>query len=396
MENENLFRNISSDDGGQILTLKRSLSSIWVYIVTLPTIACLLWLTYYDYTRKLAVPGVVQSSAELVRVYPRQAGVISHAVMQENKSVAAGSLLFEIDSERQLQGQGVESRVAKLLDERLHLLGKDSQQQWQLHAQQTNELQQRLNRSAEEIASTQHEISLLQQRLALAADTLQKHKTLAAEGFVSPMQVQQHEATRLDVERQLYSQQRQLLALQKEQEQLASQLRMLPLQQANRQTELSRGKNALQQEQLAVSAQQKLAVVAPVAATVSAITARPGQYVTPQQALATLLPANAPLEVHLYAPSRAIGFVRAGAKVKLRYEAFPYQKFGHADGVVSNVSRTPLLPDEIKGLPAAQERAIPHPRDASQAPCSSLWSGGAFAGRNAAGGRCTTGHQTLV
>lgn len=72
---------------------------------------------------------------------------------------------------------------------------------------------------------------------------------------------------------------------------------MLPLQQANRQTELSRGKNALQQEQLAVSAQQKLVAVAPVAASVSAITARPGQYVAPQQALATLLPANAPLEV---------------------------------------------------------------------------------------------------
>lgn len=100
-------------------------------MITLPILTSILWLAYYDYTRKLAIPGMVQSSSELVHVYPQQPGVITRAVLQENKAVAAGSLLFEIDNERQQQGMGVESSVANLLEQRLTLLGQNSQQQWQ-------------------------------------------------------------------------------------------------------------------------------------------------------------------------------------------------------------------------------------------------------------------------
>jgi membrane fusion protein len=39
--------------------------------------------------------------------------------------------------------------------------------------------------------------------------------------------------------------------------------------------------------------------------------------------------------------------------VRLRFEAFPYQKFGHQNGHVLQVSRTPLAPSELAGLPLA-------------------------------------------
>jgi membrane fusion protein len=36
--------------------------------------------------------------------------------------------------------------------------------------------------------------------------------------------------------------------------------------------------------------------------------------------------------------------------VRLRFEAFPYQKFGHREGHVLRVSRTPLAPSELAVL----------------------------------------------
>jgi membrane fusion protein len=57
------------------------------------------------------------------------------------------------------------------------------------------------------------------------------------------------------------------------------------------------------------------------------------------------------LQAHLYAPSRAIGFIRPADHVLLRYQAFPYQKFGHAQGVVASVSRTALSASELAGAP---------------------------------------------
>jgi membrane fusion protein len=40
------------------------------------------------------------------------------------------------------------------------------------------------------------------------------------------------------------------------------------------------------------------------------------------------VPSGARLLAHLYAPSSAVGFLRADQPVLLRYDAFPYQKYG--------------------------------------------------------------------
>nr|WP_232517869.1 HlyD family secretion protein [Burkholderia ambifaria] len=68
------------------------------------------------------------------------------------------------------------------------------------------------------------------------------------------------------------------------------------------------------------------------------------------QSAVSLLPQGAPLEAQLMVPSRAIGFVRAGARVVLRYEAYPFQKFGQQFGRVTEVSRTALSPQEVANL----------------------------------------------
>jgi membrane fusion protein len=92
-------------------------------------------------------------------------------------------------------------------------------------------------------------------------------------------------------------------------------------------------------------------VRAPQDGVVTAVLADTGPAVTPGVALASLLPADARLQAHLFAPSSAVGFVRAHQSVQLRYQAFPYQKFGHQAGEVIQVARSPLQAAELAGLP---------------------------------------------
>lgn len=68
---------------------------------------------------------------------------------------------------------------------------------------------------------------------------------------------------------------------------------------------------------------------------------------TAGQSLATLLPHQSDLEVQLYTPSRTAGFVSVGQNVLIRYQAFPYQKFGLHHGTVTDVSKTPFAPNEL-------------------------------------------------
>lgn len=57
----------------------------------------------------------------------------------------------------------------------------------------------------------------------------------------------------------------------------------------------------------------------------------------------------------LLVPGRAIGFVSPGQEVLLRYEAFPYQKFGLHRGRIEEISRTVLSPRELAEPAIASE-----------------------------------------
>ena len=61
------------------------------------------------------------------------------------------------------------------------------------------------------------------------------------------------------------------------------------------------------------------------------------------------------LYAELYLPSRAIGFVNEGQKVMLRYDAFPYQRYGLYEGTVSSIASAVINPNEASNLIQSQE-----------------------------------------
>jgi membrane fusion protein len=67
------------------------------------------------------------------------------------------------------------------------------------------------------------------------------------------------------------------------------------------------------------------------------------------------VPSGATLVARLYVPSRAAGFTRPGATVLVRYDAFPYQKFGQHEGKVLSVSTAAVAASEIVGLAPSPE-----------------------------------------
>ena len=79
-------------------------------------------------------------------------------------------------------------------------------------------------------------------------------------------------------------------------------------------------------------------VVAPADLVVGVIHASPGQEVTVGQSLIELIPAQGHLEAQLRIAPTAIGFIKSGQSVELRYDAFPARKFGHAQGKIVSVS----------------------------------------------------------
>jgi hemolysin D len=63
-----------------------------------------------------------------------------------------------------------------------------------------------------------------------------------------------------------------------------------------------------------------------------------GSVVEAAQPLATLMPADAPIEAEVEIPAGQVGEVRVGDPARVKLEAFPFQKHGFLDGSVRVIS----------------------------------------------------------
>lgn len=122
-----------------------------------------------------------------------------------------------------------------------------------------------------------------------------------------------------------------------------------------------RSVSAIEQDLAENEARRQILVRAPQGGTIGAITAEPGQSVTPSQPVAAILPVGSELEAELYVPSRAAGFLRPGMSVRLRYQAYSYQKFGQASATIREVSNTAMRPDEFAMSSSSMTNGVGEP-----------------------------------
>ncbi len=354
-ELRNLFRSEAVEAQRQpwlgAVQLVRPLALSWVtagVLVVAGVVAAFLGLA--EYTRKASAVGVVVPDLGLIRLVPAAAGTVLERRVGEGQAVRAGDVLFVLALERALLAGGAQAQVRRSLDERRRSLTEAARTQQALADTGRTALRGRLQSLQIELAQVDAEAALQQQRQALAQQSLSRLEALQADQFISAAQTQSKSDELLGLRAAAQALARQRAALSREQAELEGQLKALPLLASGAVGGLGRDLALVEREAAEQDAEQRLVVRAPRAGTISTVFAETGQSVTPASALATLVPEGATLQAQLYAPSSAMGFVRPGQQVRLRLEAFAYQKFGHQPGHVLRVSPTPLAASELAAL----------------------------------------------
>lgn len=303
------------------------------------------------YTRKVRVVGVLAPELGIVRLVAPQPGRIVERLASEGQAVQAGQVLFVLTVDRSTPDGDTEDAVRATLAERRRSLEATQRQQQDLHRQARDTLDRRLRALRVEQAQRQAEAALQRERIGLAETALGRLESLQQQTFVSPAQTQAKAEEVLALKAQLQALERQTAADARSIADLSAELAALPTQQAVERGRLDREIAALDQQAAESQSRQRLVVRAPQDGTVSAVLAETGQTALPGVALANLVPAPARLRADLYVPSSAIGLLRTAQPVALRYDAFPYQRYGHQPGHVASVARTPLQASELAALP---------------------------------------------
>ena len=331
--------------------------SVGVLVMLLLTAALLF---FGEYTRKARISGVLVPDLGVIRLVPPVVGRVLERNVSEGQAVRAGDVMFVLALPDSTLATDAQAQVRLSIDERRRSLLDSSRNLGLLVGSQAAALDRRLAEMKREQAQAEAETALHRQRMVLAQQSLARLESLSNENFISPAQVQSKREDFIGLQSQAKALDRQAAALARDRAMLEGERNALPLASQSRQGEIDRDLASLSREAAEQNAVRQIVVRAPQDGTVSAVLAEPGQSVSPASALASLVPADARMQAHLFATSGAVGFLRPDQQVRLRFEAFPYQKFGHQNGHVLQVSRTPLAPAELAGLPLAGALTADH------------------------------------
>ena len=343
---------------GRIQLVRPVSFSVLTGLVAVTALATGWFLFHGEYIRKAHVMGVLVPDQGVLRLPSPQAGTVVERRVSEGDAVRAGDILFVISTDRSTASGDAQSAVQGSIDARVRSLNEAHRQSERLEAEQLAALTRQIADMRRELKQMDAEGELQQERLALAQKALAQLQALQADNFVSSAHVQTKAEEILGLRAQAQALVRQRLAQQREIGVLEAQRQERALQAQSQRGGIERSLAELTQASAESGALQRIVVRAPRSGVVTAVLAAPGDSVTPAAALASLLPEGAKMQAQLFAPSSAVGFLRPEQAVQLRYQAFPYQKFGHHPGQVLQVSRTPLQAAELASLPLSAGAVI--------------------------------------
>ena len=319
--------------------------TIYALVVTISIISLL---CFGEYTTTAKVNGWLVPEQGMINVFAIQTGIVSQISVKEGDTIAKGNPLLTLSTDLQSKrlGNTQENMLATVTLRRMSLQ-KEVHQQNQLFKQQQHVYKDRLASLLTEEKQIDEEITLQIASLKLADKTMQRFRTLHEKDIVSDQEYQLKIEAKLSQATKLQDLQRQKTNLRREYLATNGELNDLPLKLQSQHAAIQREITHIDQELTEIEAKREVVISAPQTGTVTAIQTEIGSQTNPSTPLLSILPKDSQLEAHLYTPSRSIGFVRPGQKVLLRYQAYPYQKFGHYEGVVSSISGSAINPQEL-------------------------------------------------
>jgi membrane fusion protein len=336
---------------GKIVLVRPPSFALLTGFAVLLAAATVTFLIFGSYTERNRIAGQLLCDAGLGKVYAPQAGIVLERHVTEGETVQGGDVLFVISSERSSASQGAtQAAISAQVRERAASFKAERESTQALERTERESLSDRLQGIRTELKELEVERGDQRSRVTLAQESLARYQKLIVDHLVSSEQLGQKSAELLDQRARLQALERDATRLNQELSAAQAELASLPLKQQNQLADIDR-RLAETSAQLAESeAKRRIVVTAPEAGTATAVLANVGQYVDGTKPLVTLMPAGALLRADLYAPSRAVGFVRPGDPVLIRYQAFPYEKFGHSHGTVESVARTALSKSELDAV----------------------------------------------
>ena len=322
-----------------------------VFLVAVTSVAC--WfLASNSYTKKEKVPGIIVPREGIVTIYPPQAGILTKLNISEGMTVGESEELFSmLIDQRMAGGEYVGLKLIEQIDIQETYLGRKLayEQERVSAALETNET--RTNRVKKEIDQLKGLIGTQNETLNIAFSAYGRMQKLFHENVIASIELEEYYKRYLEQKQQAESLAMRMDEAISSMEESVLNVRTLEINSKREIADIENQLTELAKQRTQIHGQRQMVVNAPVAGRIAAVMVNVGQRIDPAGPLLSIIPNDSDLQVNLYLPTRSIGFLEAGQRVNISYEAFPYQKFGTYSGRISQIAGSVIMPGEpVAGL----------------------------------------------
>lgn len=334
---------MTSRHGEIVLIRPIDFSHILIFIITL-TLIVILYLTLGHYTRSIPVKGVLKSRAGETKIMAYQTGIVEDLYISEGDRVIKGSPLYKIKTDRQGVDGSVNKKLISSLKNSISLIEDKISYQEELNELEINDLinlEKQFKSKAvnidEEIAIKRDYLNLLSSELSIISKLMQKKQVSQTEYNAKYAQV-------LDARLDLKTLSRTKIEYIEKSEVAGRSIRNITVRGKSMIVEYQQSMSMLKRQLASKESDDTYIISAPNTGYVANSFLEVGHFVELENPLLVLLPDNNELVAEVYIPTSAIGQVKLGQNINLRYQAFPYQSFGVFPGTIEEISQTLIQP----------------------------------------------------
>jgi membrane fusion protein len=310
------------------------------------------------YARKETVGGYLTPTAGTAKIFASQPGTIKQIYVREGDQVQQGQPLLTIETNQiSADGYDVNTTMLSTLRSQSDLLNRQIAAEEQRTKSEHDRLSSVIAGLNTEIAHLEAQIKTQRERLQVAEELVTSVTGLRAKGYISEVEFKRRQLGVLEQKQNVNALNEQLAARKNQLTESQYSLEQLPTVMAGKIQALRGELAAAEQRMTEINGRRAYILRAPAAGRVSTMQGTVGQFADPRRLQMEIVPSDSVLEAQLLVPARAIGFVQAGQRVRILYEAFPYQQFGTYHGRVTNVSQTIVTGNDASGPVSLKEPA---------------------------------------
>ena len=294
-------------------------------------VVALSFVSFASYPRRESVAGWLTPESGMSRAIAVREGIVEELFLTEGGSVQQGQSIANVRISYDVGGGDATQAVLNVIDDQAALAVRAAELEVQLLHDEQRRLSGLVDGYRAELRDLRDQLTLQIERVRSSEASYERSQAIARNGHLAEQDLESRRNDVLEASSIAAALRREVSSTERQLQDTQNQLSAIPTRIAVAETDAASISARLTERATSTAIEGSYVVTSRWDGLIAALPVHQGEDVRAGTTIAVIVPEGESIIAELFIPSRAAGFVEVGQDVRLLYQAYPHQRFGHGD-----------------------------------------------------------------